>query len=333
MSDTNTNQAARLIFMLKKLQNGYELSAEQMLDRIRENFKEVSLRTVQRDLRLLQDCDPTVETKNDGRTVYYYIPRKLRERAPVVIGGSDLLSLHILKAHLKTFKGTVVEELTKSLSNKLEEIAPANVYSIDSLYWNKNVGQYDYFNYDKTLRQIIHYITKDKWVRLNYCPLKHLDEPEPHIVKMKSMFTYFGYLYVAAYDIKHKNFVVFAVHRIDSIEQIDDEPRVKVPKFDYNKFVKNRFGVYGGHPVNVTLKIKPEYTHYFENRFWHISQKFEKQSDGSMLLKLRVPIVPDFVSWIISWGDMITVVSPNTLKHKVIKKLKNTLENYNKDMK
>jgi predicted DNA-binding transcriptional regulator YafY len=330
MADTGTNQAARLIFMLKKLQNGYVLSAEQMLDEIRENFKEVSLRTVQRDLRLLQDSDPTIETKNEGRTVYYFIPRQLRERAPVVIGGSDLLSLHILKAHLKTFKGTVVEELTKELTKKIEEIAPANVYSIDSLYWNKNIGQFDYFNYDKTLRQIIYYIEHDKWVKLEYCPLKHLNKSEIHTVKMKSIFTYFGYLYVAAYDIKHKKYVVFAVHRIESIEQIDNVPYVKVPKFDYNKFVKNRFGVYGGQPENVVLRIKPGYAHYFENRYWHITQKLEKQNDGSTLLKLRVPIVPDFISWIISWGDMITVETPNTLKRKVIKQLEATLKNYNK---
>jgi len=333
MIDTKSQQAKRIVFMYKKLLSGYKLSTVEMHRLIEDNFGEISLRSVQRDLRVLQESEETIETFNEGKTVVYYIPRMTRPGAPVNIGGTDLLSLHILKAHLKTFKGTAIENNTKELEAKLEELAPANAYASDSLYWNKNIGQYDYSAYDKILMQIMHYISEKKWVKIAYHPLKDLNDVEEHICIFKSIFTYFGYLYVAAFDSKHKKYVVYAVHRIESIEQYDDIPRVRVPKFDYERFIKNRFGVYDGKPKRIELLVSPDYAHYFVGRFWHNSQKIVENADGSLTIKLNVPIVPDFISWLLSWGDAVKVISPRTLQKELVKKAQNIIYLYNGDKK
>jgi predicted DNA-binding transcriptional regulator YafY len=328
MQDTKSQQAKRIVFMLKKLLNGYKLSTYEMYRLVENNFGELSLRSVQRDLRVLQESEETIETYNEGKTVIYYIPRMTRPGAPVNIGGTDLLSLHILKAHLKTFKGTMIESNTQDLESKLEELAPANAYASDSMYWNKNIGQYDYSAYDKILLQIFHYISERRWVKIGYRPLRNLKKTEEYICIFKSIFTYFGYLYVAAFDAKHKKYVVFAVHRIESIEQYDDIPRVRVPKFNYEAFIKNRFGVYDGKPKRVELYVSEEYTHYFVGRFWHNSQVIKKNKDGSLTIRLNVPIVPDFISWLLSWGDAVKVKSPRTLQKQLVDKAKDIIDLY-----
>jgi len=333
IESTTSQQAKRLIFMLKKFQNGKVLSAQEMRELINENFPKVTLRTVQRDLRVLQDCEETLETDSEGHTILYYIPRSTRPGAPVSIGGNDLLSLHILKAHLKTFKGTVIEENTKHLQSQLEELAPSNVYAEDSIYWNKNIGQFNYSDYDKIIRRIIHYTSKGEWVKVLYRKLENINKPEKYEAVLKSVFTYFGYLYVASFSAKHNKFIVFAIHRIDDIVPVDRIPSIKVPKFDYNRFLKSHFGVFGGTPKNVVLQIKAEYAHYFENRFWHDSQKFEKSHNGDLILKLKVPIVTDFVSWVFSWSDVITVIGPKALKERIIQTAENTISNYYKGKK
>lgn len=332
MNSSQSQQAKRIVFMLKRLYNGQKFTTKGIHRLLNENFNNISLRTVQRDLRVLQDSDESVETFLESKQKFYFIPREVRAGAPVNIGSNDILSLHILKAHLETFRGTVVEEQTKELERKLEELAPSNVYASESLFWNKNIGQYDYTNYDSIIRRLIKYIGENKWVKMQYHPLKNLDKSEEHICIMKSLFTYFGYLYVAAFDIKHKKYVTFAVHRIDSVDALDEIPKVKVPKFNYKNYFKNRFGVYNGPHKLIKLKIKDEYLHYFENRFWHATQKFKKQADGSTILSMSVPIVPDLISWIISWGEMVTVVSPKELKKRVKKKLEKTLKNYTGDV-
>lgn len=328
MDSSQSQQAKRVVFILKRLYNGKKFTTNEIHQLLNENFKNISLRTVQRDLRVLQDSDESVETFLEGKQKFFFIPREVRAGAPVNIGSNEILSLHILKAHLETFKGTVVEEDTKELERKLEELAPSNVYASDSLFWNKNIGQFDYSNYDFIIRRLINYIGENKWVKMQYRPLRNLDKSEEHICIMKSIFTYFGYLYVAAFDIKHKKYVTFAVHRIDSVDSLDEIPNIRVPKFKYKNYFKNRFGVFNGPHKLVKLKIKDEFLHYFENRFWHATQKFEKQADGSTILRMSVPIVPDLVSWILSWGEIITVVSPKELRKRVKKKLEKTLINY-----
>ena len=330
MTDSKSQQAKRIVFMLKLLLNGHKLSASEMHNLIERQFGEISLRSVQRDLRVLLESEETIETYNEGKTIIYQIPRMTRPGAPVNIGGTDLLSFHILKAHLKSFKGTIIEENAKDLETKLEELAPSNAYASDSLYWNKNIGQYDYSAYDKILRQIMYYIAENRWVKIAYKHLSNLEDSEEHICMFKSIFTYFGYLYVAAFDTKYNKYIVFAIHRIEQIEQYDEVPRSRVPKFNYEKFIQHRFGVYSGKPKRVELKISAEYAHYFKGRFWHDSQVLKDNPDGSLTIIFKVPLVPDFISWIFSWGDIIEIVSPKNLQKEIINKAHDVLKIYNR---
>ncbi len=43
---------------------------------------------------------------------------------------------------------------------------------------------------------------------------------------------------------------------------------------------------------------------------------------------MRVPLVDDFISWIMSWGEAITVVKPKELIKILNLNLHNTLKNY-----
>lgn len=327
----DSQQAKRIVFMLKKLQDGNRLTANELLEMINKEFDTVSLRTIQRDLRVLEECETAVDVLSEGKSNRYYIPRMMRRGVAMRIESNDLLSFHILKAHLKTFKGTMIEEHTKHLSQQLDEYFPYNAFETESLYWNKNIGQFDYSNYDKTIRQVIHYASKDEWVEINYSAL---DNEQPHILKGKlgPIFTYYGYLYVAAYVTKHKKYIALALHRIDQMKRIDKQ-YIKVPAFNFNEFASTRFGVFEGDSTRVVLKVRSKFAHYFENRFWHNSQRFSRDDKNNLLIHLDVPIVPDFVSWVISWGDMITVLKPNELIKELVNKATGVLNSYNYETK
>ena len=47
-----------------------------------------------------------------------------------------------------------------------------------------------------------------------------------------------------------------------------------------------------------------------------------------MILEMRVPLVPDFIAWVMSWGEVITVLKPDELKKKINLKLRTMLKNY-----
>lgn len=321
-----SQQAKRLVFLLKKFQNGAKLSAMEVHNIICEEFGNVTLRTVQRDLRVLMDSEPSMSIDKDGRTVLYYIPRTLRPAAPVRLESHDLLSFHILKAHLKTFRKTVIEEHANRLYSQLEELAPYSVVDSESLYWSKNIGQYNYEDHDIIIRRIIHYTTKRQWVSIKYTTLENLKRPKQYKALLRSIFTYFGYLYVIAWLEGHDDYVALALHRIEEIEPIEKQ-NIKVPRFKFDEFSRKRFGVFNGQLKKVLLKISKDYAHYFENRHWHQTQKISFDAEGNMLLSMTVPIARDFVSWLLSWGQAISVIKPQALKEKIIEEAKKIINN------
>lgn len=326
---TQSQQAKRLVYLLKKFQNGAKLSAMEVHNVICEEFGKVTLRTVQRDLRVLIESEPAMAIDKDGRTALYYIPRTLRPAAPVRLESHDLLSFHVLKAHLKTFKKTVIEEHANRLYSQLEELAPYSVVDSESLYWSKNIGQFNYEDYDKIIRRIIHYTTKRQWVSLKYTTLENLHKPKRYKAFLRSIFTYFGYLYVIAWLEGHDDYVALALHRIEELEPIEKQ-NIKVPRFKFDEFSRKRFGVFNGQLKKVLLKISKEYAHYFENRNWHETQKISYDVEGNMLLSMTVPIAQDFVSWLLSWGEAITIVKPPALKEKIMDEAKKIISNNKK---
>ena len=145
-------------------------------------------------------------------------------------------------------------------------------------------------------------------------------------VMFRCMFNYAGSLYCVAY-IPDYDDVAIAIQHLVEVEELEDYYH-KVPKFDFNKWSKNRFGVFYGKLKKVELKIEKKYNHYFINRRWHSTQKMKYDKQGNMILQMRVPLVPDFISWVMSWGEVITVLKPDELKKEINYKIRNMLKNY-----
>jgi predicted DNA-binding transcriptional regulator YafY len=319
-------QARRVVWMLKKLQNGYKFTAKDFKKEIDIEFGEVSLRTVQRDLQLLQECETLVESYQDGKSPYYYYSKVSRRPSIPKIESSELLSFHILKAYLKNFKGTMIEAEATKLSKKLDYVAPEDVFLEESLYWDKNIGQFDYTDFDPLIRRVIYQITNKKWADIQYRPVES-DESRLYTAFFRSIFTYAGYLYVVAYLPVHNSHVAFAIHRLEAINEKDNYQH-ELPDFDLDEFAKIRFGVYWGQTEDVELYIQSKYAHYFENRKWHTSQRFATDRNGNLTIRMTVPIATDFVAWLLSWGDLITVRKPQILIDKVVARADKILNNY-----
>ena len=117
------------------------------------------------------------------------------------------------------------------------------------------------------------------------------------------------------------------MHRIHRLHEVVHDD-IEVPEFDYEEFSNIRFGVFWGEPENVKLQIDKKFKKYFVNRFWHNTQQLSEDKDDNMILKMKVPLSPELISWIISWHEAVLVLVPQTLREKVITKLKSTISMY-----
>ncbi len=320
-------QAHRLVFMYRKFLEGNTYTSSQLQDIISEQIEIVSIRTIQRDLRLLQKIDPNLIGKPRGKEILWYIPKEHRLPKTVVrFESNELLAFHFLKAHLKTFIGTSIEKDALKLYDKLEKLAPAEVVLDETIYWDQNIGYYDYSKINDIVDDVIKYTASKDWVYVSYTAPKSSQSKE-FLARFETIFSYLGLLYVVAYIPKHKVHVSLAIHNISEIRKAEGVVEL-APPFNFKEWSLYRFGVFSGEIKNIKLLIKQEFKHFFLNRMWHPTQAEKFDKDGNLILEMQVPIGVDLLNWILSWSDAIIVLEPKELVNKVLNRLTQAIANY-----
>lgn len=292
----------------------------------------VSLRTIQRDILAIERAGiPLKQDKDFDGSYLWSFTRDYRKMILPSIQNNELMAAYILKSYLNTFKGTKIEESVNSLLEKIELIAPGEVYldlNIDNnetIIWDQNFGDFDYQNFDRILQTVISFILKKEWVSITY--RKPLGDEKTYDIFIHKLFVYAGVIYLAASTDKYDDYLVLALQRIKRIEKSENQNR-KTIQFNIDEFRKNRFAVFSGKVEHVKLHIALEVAFYFTNRKWHPSQHILVNKNGSLLLEMDVPITYELVGWILGWHSYIKVVEPEALVETVKKRLKETFELY-----
>ena len=322
------SQIQRIIRILELFSMGRRVTTQELYDFLKG---ECSLRTIQRDIQAIQYAGiPLMLEKSSARENYWFFPREYRQMVVPVIQHNELLAMHILKAHLKTFRGTKIERQITGLFNKLEELVPGDIYldfdEDKNFIWDQNQGLYNYGEYDQLLSTVIELILARNWVTVTYRASEG-KPPKTYDLFLYRIFLYNGSIYIAAYNPAFDNFISLALHRLEQVQPARGQ-RCQARPFSLAEFCSNRFGVFVGEIQRLQLSIRPEFVHYFQNRSWHPTQKTRLKKDKSMLLEMKVPLSPELITWILGWHTAIKVLRPDSLKAEITKKLQETLEQY-----
>ncbi len=323
MNEINS-QVERIFAIYRMLLSGKKLKTSEIRERLlNDHGGDYSPRTIQRDMQTLLAIAPEITFTEEGRTTIWHIDENLR--SGIIFRENDLLSLYMLKANLKNFKGTYFEEEINALLNKIDSHAVGDVFDGEPFFWDKNIGSYDYSGHDRIIKKVIEAITQKQWVTIDY-DVSGSGYQKSYIGRIARMFSNAGYLYAAVYIPEYQYYIAMAIHRITDIQEAVHED-VEVPDFNQEKFSAIRFGVFWGEPEKVEIIINADSRKYFENRFWHQTQKFKDNEDGSLSLEMLVPLSPELKSWLISWSSCISSVKPEKLRDELISMHKEALKN------
>jgi Fe2+ or Zn2+ uptake regulation protein len=127
------NQSRRILSIYRLILSQRKITTNEVIVELLENFPGISKRSIQRDLKILADEGYIVSERKGSQSCWKIQNDKQAFRTPVIIRESELLSFHILKTYLKTFKGTTIEEDINKLSAKLETMAPGDVFIEEQL--------------------------------------------------------------------------------------------------------------------------------------------------------------------------------------------------------
>lgn len=306
---------------------------------------EVSERQVRRYVKILEDCNLVTnipkrfESKNRVYCATSFGPSSSRSFTT-----DQLLSLYVLKQLITNFKNSFISKEIETIIIKIQQSFGSNLtYFLDSpddeeddsteneqkIYWNQlpGVATIDRTVPDTVLHKLLDATLQRHWIDVTFFSTKDNVEKKRRVFPF-IVYSYEGLMYAYMYHPGHKKPFTLSTHHIKRIEKADE--MVNIIPFDQKEFLRSRFAVYEGKLEKVSLTIKDEFRPLFENRTWHISQTTTTRN-GKLVVKMEVPIKPDFVAWVIRWSSAFSDIKPSTLKDKVVSELQDVIRNFSEN--
>lgn len=138
--------------------------------------------------------------------------------------------------------------------------------------------------------------------------------------------------YLLAKDLKDNIIKTFALDRISSLQLT--KQKYKMEKgFDVNDYFRNCFGIIrpseaGIKPADIRLSFKGDRGKYIKSLPLHESQQIIKDGEAELQISLRLYITHDFIMELLSHGDEVEVLQPDSLRDKMKQILDRTGEFY-----
>jgi predicted DNA-binding transcriptional regulator YafY len=312
------DQAARIVRILMWLSAGNSGSLQvirQMLEEREAERDSVHDRSLQRDLKIIENSGVKLHRRRDGNSVIYSIDKKSGAYVGSNTTNNELFSKHLLKSTLPVLQKSTAFEAADALMRQIETEAPGEVLPSNDLMESISLGHYTGEINDAILTRIIQVISNKEWIRIEYKDGKRNSPMFPcRIVP------YLGRLYLITFDAVERDYRVFMIDQINKVVVIRNPPEGP-HRFSLREFMKYRFGLWSSKDkkqVNIHVRItKPKLAQTFSKQFWHPEQTFEFSDDGSLDIYIRCGLSPELISWVLHWAPDIVVVGPNELKDQV----------------
>ena len=136
--------------------------------------------------------------------------------------------------------------------------------------------------------------------------------------------------YLLANDLKDNHVKSFALDRLTDLEIT--KKRFQFPNdFNVNEHFKYCFGIISPNyhkPKKIILSFDPFQGKYIKSLPLHESQQILKDNDEELIIKLTLFITHDFFMEILSFGENVKVIKPDSLINDLKTALKNALNLY-----
>lgn len=275
-----------------------------------------SARTVWRDLALLQRVGFPLTTDRDGRESRYLLIQGPRGLPPLPFSFTELASLHLARHLLVPLRGTPLGEPIHAVLEKIAAtLAPKAKEFLDRLHRElsaRTVHAKDYRGSQEALRVVQDALRARRTLEAEYHSYGR-DALTRRRLDPVHLWTQQGGIYLAAFCHQRQAVRTFALERFRHIRMTDDtfEPPAD---FDLNRYLAGSFGLFRGRAVRVELRFSQGVARYVVERQWHPTQTTAPRLTGELDLTLRVPICPELVRWILSYGKDVEVLAPKSLR-------------------
>ena len=261
-----------------------------------------------------------VHRSSKGREALYQL-EKPRQLPTVCLNAEGLAQLALCRELLTNLlPDTMHKEMEISLRQAVAFLPHGSQDLPDHIGTNLSKGRIDYKPFQATLGIVLQAIRDHKVCEIRYKGAA-LAEEKSFDFAPKLMIGFRESLLLQGFIVAEKGTAIpvynspttLAIHRIKTCNATCREARVPdIPEPD-----NSTFGIMEGEPFTAVVRFAAAAATYVAERQWSAQQSIELHADGSLTLQVQGQSVPEFLSWVLSFGITAEVLSPAWLRKEV----------------
>lgn len=306
----------RVIHYLETSRQGLRVS--EIRQRLRDDEIHVDVRTVHRDVELLQQAHFPLVSEGSGSESRWILKPAAQTRAQVAFTFEEIFTLFVTRKSMDHLKGTPLAPSFDRVFTKLEKLlgyqAEAFVEIAEHLAfrppvtWQTNAPP-------ELLEAINGALVEGHALRLHYRSEtgERAGVVAERLVGPECLYFASGSVYLIAVDIAKNEARTYALSRMVSAEMLGDvayEKRGLTPD-------QNSLGMLGtGQLAEVELRVRGPVGAFVAERRWHTSQVTSRDGD-EVVVRLRVKVNEELARFVLGLGPDARVVAPLALRDMV----------------
>lgn len=185
-------------------------------------------------------------------------------------------------------------------------------------------GAIDYSPKQAIIESVLVAIREARWVRLKYESATKRTANEMRVRPLK-LVAYREGLYLLFSDDEDSSPRMMPLHRIDTLEILDDEFDISLLKA---AAMPGTFGVIAGEPFSVTARVSASATRYVTERTWSDDQKIRELTDGGIEITFSATSDLEIIAWVLGFAGEVELLKPQHMRDEIDVRLQRMLATY-----
>lgn len=287
----------------------------------------VSERQITKDLQLLRD-QLYLRVERDPQGKGYYLASVPRLPA-LQLDLTQALSLLLAAEAGHFLPGVSVQELQAALA-RLRAVLPEQLQEFLSMIAQTRRPSRIDAQRQKWLRQIVEAMTLYHTIAIHYRVASRGGELVERRLDPYGVLPFGRSWYVIGWCHLRRSLRTFKVDRIERLYDTRTPFRIR-PEFSLQGFLATSWGIFEGQKAaaeEIELEFSQLAAPWITEEDWHPTQEVEQLPDGRIRFRVRIPVTPDFVRWVLTFGVEVTVLRPESLQEQVLAQARGILAKY-----
>ena len=136
--------------------------------------------------------------------------------------------------------------------------------------------------------------------------------------------------YLIAYDDEEEKIKHFRVDKMNRITELENQQRKGIEafrEFDIAEYTNRTFGMSGGEPETVTLKLPATMVGIILDRFGRETD-IRTLDDEFISVRVKAAVSGQFFGWVTGLGERVSILAPEHVKEDYLKFMNHIIQNY-----